>query len=144
MIPIDYPSPDGFSIKEENGKAFIFDVVRKRWLRLSPEEWVRQNFLRYLIEVKGYPVSLMAVEKEIALGELRKRCDIVVYQNDVPWMIIECKEMDTPLNEAVAMQVLRYNQALAVAYLVVTNGSYTFGWDVGRMEAMREVPNYEL
>lgn len=92
---------------------------------LTPEEWVRQNFLQYLIHVKKYPASLIAVEKEIRLGELKKRFDIVVHDKALkPWMVIECKEMDVPLNEMVLDQVLRYNITLQVPYLVITNGSY--------------------
>lgn len=124
MIKIEYP-PYQPKIKEENGKEFIFDEIRKRWIMLTPEEWVRQNFLQYLIQIKKYPASLIAIEKEIKLGELKKRFDIVVYDaNTKPWMIVECKEMNVPLNKTVLDQVLRYNITLNVSYLVVTNGSY--------------------
>jgi hypothetical protein len=71
MIKIVYPSA-GFKMKEENNKEFIFDVIRKKWILLTPEEWVRQNFIQYLIVEKEYPASLIAVEKEIKLGELKK------------------------------------------------------------------------
>ena len=124
MIKIEYPSYQP-KIKKENDKEFIFDEVRKRWVILTPEEWVRQNFLQYLIQVKEYPASLIAVEKEIKLGELKKRFDIVVYDKlSQPWMIIECKEMDVDLGKTVLDQVLRYNITMQVPYLVITNGSY--------------------
>lgn len=124
MIRIEYP-PYQPKIKTENGKELIFDDTRKRWVMLTPEEWVRQNFLQYLIQVKQYPSSLIAVEKEIRLAELKKRFDIVVHDKHLkPWMIIECKEMDVPLNKTVLDQVLRYNITLQVPYLVITNGSY--------------------
>jgi len=124
MIKIEYPSYQP-KIKKEDGKEFIFDEVRKRWVILSPEEWVRQNFLQYLIRVKKYPASLIAVEKEIKLGELKKRFDIVVYDgNTNPWMIIECKEMNVALNITVLDQALRYNITLQVPYMVITNGSH--------------------
>lgn len=124
MIKIEYP-PYQPKIKEEDGKEFIFDEVRKRWVVLTPEEWVRQNFLQYLIHIKKYPASLIAVEKEIKLGELKKRFDIVVYDRDSkPWMAIECKEMGVTLDKKVLDQVLRYNMTLNVPYLVITNGSY--------------------
>jgi hypothetical protein len=124
MIKIDYP-PYQPKIKKEELKEFIFDEVRKRWILLTPEEWVRQNFLQYLILVKKYPASLIAVEKEIKLGDLKKRFDIVVYDRDSkPWMIIECKEMNVGLDKTVLDQVLRYNITLRVPYLVITNGSY--------------------
>ena len=124
MIKIDYP-PYQPKIKTENKKEFIFDEFRKRWVALTPEEWVRQNFLQYLTLIKKYPASLIAVEKEIKLGELKKRFDIVVYDSHTkPWMIIECKEMNVPLDRTVLDQVLRYNINLQVPYLVITNGSY--------------------
>ncbi len=124
MIKIEYP-PYQPKIKAEQGKEFIFDECRKRWIVLTPEEWVRQNFLQYLTQTKKYPASLIAVEKEIKLGELKKRFDIVVYDRDTkPWMIIECKEMTVPLDKTVLNQVLRYNITLNVPYLVITNGTY--------------------
>jgi len=108
----------------------VFDEVRRRWVTLSPEEWVRQNFLQYLMQVKHYPLSLISVEKIIKIGELRKRYDIVVYKNNKPWMVVECKETNSPLNTAVIEQILRYNMALTVQYLVVTNGNQSFGYEV--------------
>ena len=124
MIKIEYPSYQP-KIKKETGKEFIFDEVRKRWVILTPEEWVRQNFLQYLIQVKKYPASLIAVEKEIKLGDLKKRFDIVVYDtNSKPWMIIECKEMNVQLDTTVLDQVLRYNISLNAPFLVLTNGNY--------------------
>ena len=124
MIKIDYP-PYQPKIKKENEKEFIFDEFRKRWVVLTPEEWVRQNFLQYLTQIKKYPASLIAIEKEIKLGELKKRFDIVVYDSHTkPWMIVECKEMNVALDRTVLDQVLRYNINLQVQYLVITNGSY--------------------
>ncbi|MDQ6610054.1 MAG: type I restriction enzyme HsdR N-terminal domain-containing protein, partial [Bacteroidota bacterium] len=97
MIKINYPKYQ-FKIKKENNLEMIFDAFRKRWLVLTPEEWVRQNILQYLTEIKKYPAKLIAVEKEIYLGELKKRCDAVVYdRNTLPWMIIECKEMNAAI-----------------------------------------------
>ncbi len=124
MIKIKYPAYQP-KIKEEAGKEFIFDEFRKRWVILTPEEWVRQNFLQYLTQIKKYPAALIAIEKEIKLGELKKRFDIVVYDGETkPWMIVECKEMNVPLDKNVLDQVLRYNISLHVPYLVITNGSY--------------------
>jgi hypothetical protein len=124
MIKIDYP-PYQPKIKKEDNREIIFDEVRKKWVVLTPEEWVRQNFLQYLVQVKKYPASLIAVEKEIKLGDLKKRFDIVVYDaTSKPWMIVECKEMNVELNKQVLDQVLRYNITMQVPYLVITNGSY--------------------
>ena len=142
MIKIEYPLYQP-KIKKEAGKEFIFDEVRKRWVMLTPEEWVRQNFLQYLVLVKKYPASLIAVEKEIELGEIKKRFDIVVYdKNHLPWMIIECKEMSGVLNKKVLEQVLRYNISLQVPYLVITNGSYCYAFAVAnnKLEEIDDLP----
>lgn len=124
MIKIDYPVHN-FRMKKENNREMIFDESRKTWLRLTPEEWVRQNFIRYLVNTKEYPSSLVALEKKIMVGEMVKRFDILVFNKDhQPWMMVECKSTAITLNEDVLSQVLRYNIALPVQYLVITNGSY--------------------
>jgi hypothetical protein len=129
MIHIEFPKHE-FKIKKKNNVELIFDAFRKRWMVLTPEEWVRQNILQYLIEIKEYPASLIAVEKEIYLGELKKRCDVVIYdRNALPWMIIECKEMNTQIDLKVLEQVLRYHITLSAKYLVITNGSYCYGFE---------------
>lgn len=132
MIKIEYPAYQP-KIKEENNKEFIFDEFRKRWIVLTPEEWVRQNFLQYLTQIKKYPASLIAIEKVIKLGELKKRFDIVVYDAQTkPWMIVECKEMNVPLDKTVLDQVLRYNMSLNVPYFAITNGSYCLAFSTNK------------
>ncbi len=129
MIKIAYP-PYKPKIKNTAGKELIFDEVRKQWVVLTPEEWVRQNFLQYLIQVKKYPASLMALEKEIFLGDVKKRFDIIVYdRNTKPWMLVECKEMRVALDGDVLDQALRYNINLQVPYLVITNGIYCYAFN---------------
>lgn len=142
MLNINYPEP-GFRIKEEDGKDFIFDSLRKKWIVLTPEEWVRQNFVHYLLQVKNYPASLIAIEKEIKLGELKKRFDILVYnKNHQPWMMIECKAAVIKLDEKVLEQVLRYNISVPVKYLIVTNGSQCLVWirHTGKLDLITEIP----
>lgn len=125
---INYPTP-GFKIRKEGEKEFIFDPIRRKWILLTPEEWVRQNFIQYLLQEMKYPASLLAIEKEIQLGELKKRFDILVYDaNHQPWMMIECKAMEIKLEEAVLQQILRYNISIPVRYLLITNGQYCMGW----------------
>jgi hypothetical protein len=143
MIEIDFPAPD-FKIKEEQGKELIFDVYRKQWVPLTPEEWVRQNFLQYIIKVKSYPPSLIAVEREIVVNDLKKRFDIVVYKDAKACMIIECKEMRVPVNEAVIKQILNYNIALQVKYLVVTNGTSTYAMHLMNKDHkwLKEIPDF--
>jgi len=129
-------------MKEEDNRKMIFDEFRKLWVKLTPEEWVRQNFLQYLVQVKDYPASLIAVESEIKLNDLKKRCDIIVYKESKPWMIIECKEMNEPLNESVLQQVLRYNISIPSVYIVITNGSFTNAWLLreGKAQPLNEFP----
>ena len=146
MIKIEYPSYQP-KIKSQQGKEFIYDEIRKQWIMLTPEEWVRQNFLQYLIQVKKYPATLIAVEKEIKLGDLAKRFDIVVYdKNTQPWIIIECKEMEVALDKQVLDQVLRYNITLQVPYIVITNGTYCFGFSAtaGLLEELSNLPEFNL
>ena len=141
MIKLEY-TPHPFKIKEENDKEWIWDDVRKRWVRLTPEEWVRQNFIQYLIKQHNYPASLMAVEKEILLQDLRKRCDIVLYQAQKPWMIVECKEMSVPLNDVVLRQALTYNISIPVPYLVITNGlaAHVYKREDGALQPLTALP----
>lgn len=135
---MNYPEP-AFRVKKENGKEFIFDTIRKIWLSLTEEEWVRQNFIQFLVQIMNYPVTLIALEKEIQLGELRKRFDILVYDhNHQPWMLVECKSPGIKLEDPVLEQVLRYNISIPVSFLIITNGHYTQGWE--RVEnALREI-----
>jgi hypothetical protein len=144
MIKIDYP-PYQPKIKKELDKEFIFDEVRKQWIMLTPEEWVRQNFLQYLIHIKKYPASLISVEKELKLGELKKRTDAIVYTtNAQPWLMIECKAMNEPLNEKVLQQILRYHITIPVPFLVITNGSFCFGFEKvnGDFVEINELPAF--
>lgn len=129
MIKINYPEKKP-SIRTTDGIEFIFCIIRKRWIVITPEEWVRQNFLLYLIEVLRYPASLIAVEKKLTFADITKRFDIVVYDNNATALIlVECKEMNVPLTEHTLSQVLRYNINVQANFLVVTNGSYCFGFE---------------
>jgi hypothetical protein len=145
MININYPEP-GFRIKKESNKEFIFDTLRKKWLLLTPEEWVRQNFVQYLIIEKNYPATIIAMEKEIQLGELKKRFDVVVYDsNHQPWMMIECKAAEIKLDERVLQQILRYNISMPVPFIIITNGNLTYGWQKkdNDLHLIQELPNWE-
>lgn len=143
MINIKFPKPN-FKIKEENGKELIYDKIRKSWIVLTPEEWVRQNVVEYLVQEKKYPVTLFAIEKEISVGELKKRFDIVVYKETMPWLIIECKQMDIALNNQVATQVLTYNSSVKAKYICITNGSESFLWEFNSnsISELHEFPNW--
>ena len=144
MIRVEYPEPH-FKRKKENGKPFIFCAIRKRWISLTEEEWVRQNFVQYLIQILSYPAALIAVEKELTINELKKRFDILVYDKEhQPWMLIECKEPATAINENVLQQVLRYSIQLSANYIVLTNGNNTIAWRKKRdsLELISELPHW--
>ncbi len=146
MIKIYYPHYP-FKIKEEEiGKEFIFDELRKQWVRLTPEEWVRQNFIQYLLQIKKYPASYIAVERKMKLGEVNKRFDILVFDSAAkPWMLLECKGPNINLDKVVLWQVLHYNIAIPVKYIVITNGQHCYAYKKGLLdfEAIPFLPSYD-
>jgi len=141
MIAVQYPEPQ-FRMKKVKEKQYIFDNIRKSWLLLTEEEWVRQNFVSYLTTTLNYPSTVIALEKEISLNDLKKRFDILVYDKQhQPWMLIECKEPKISLSEDVLQQVLRYNITIPVQYIVITNGATTIGWKKnGELQLLKEMP----
>ena len=146
MLFIQFPEA-AFRIRQQAGRELLFDTLRKKWVVLTPEEWVRQNFISYLTQTLAYPLQLIAVEKEFRLGELKKRFDLLVYNNQhEPWMMIECKAMDIELNDAVLQQLLRYHISLPVEYLVITNGKHSFGFrkTKGQLLEIEELPSILL
>ena len=143
MIAVQYPEPQ-FRMKNENGRHYIFDTIRKIWLLLTEEEWVRQNFVNYLTTQLNYPSTVIALEKEILLNDLKKRFDILVYNKEHrPWMLVECKEPKVNLSEDVLQQVLRYNISVPVEYIVITNGKSTIGWKKEKeLRLLNELPEW--
>lgn len=144
MIEICYPRFD-FKTKDEGKKKFIFDPLRKKWLLLTPEEWVRQNFVQYLLHEKKYPAALIALEKEIQLGEVKKRYDLLVYDSrHHPWMLVECKAMGVKLDDSVLDQILRYHAAMPVTILIITNGILCFGFkkSSGTLVSISAIPEH--
>src|SRR5271163_471668 len=107
MIKIYYPTHP-FKLREpEKHKEEIWDDLRRQWVRLTQEEWVRQNFIQYLLQVKKYPASYIAVERKMKLGEVNKRFDLLVFNSAAkPWMLIECKGTNIALDKVVLWQVL--------------------------------------
>ncbi|MCE3228621.1 MAG: restriction endonuclease subunit [Bacteroidetes bacterium] len=125
-LQLKYP-PFDVRVKNEKGNTFIFDVIRKKWLVLTPEEWVRQHLINYLVNEKKFPASLIAIEKEIALNDLKKRFDVVVFDKKLqPYILIECKAPFINLDLSVAEQVLRYNLNLQSEFVMITNGVEDF------------------
>lgn len=142
MITVPFPPPD-FKMKKRGEKTYIFDEIRGTWLLLTEEEWVRQNFVAYLIKALHYPKELIALEKELLLNGLKKRFDILVYDtNWQPWMMIECKAPSISLDESVLQQLLRYCITIPVTYVVLTNGVNTIGWQKagGKLTMLSAIP----
>ena len=123
MIKLNLPEYQFKTRISASGKDEIFDEIRRKYLVLTSEEWVRQNFLRYLKEEKGYPQMLIAVEKGITVNSMQKRFDAVVYgRAGMPIVLIEFKSTEVKINQKVMEQISRYNLNLKVPYLVVSNG----------------------
>lgn len=140
MTPLNFPPGPPFEIRDEGGRAFILDVIRRRFVRLTPEEWVRQHLLRYLTRDLGYPAGLLAVEKQLAAAGGPRRADVVAYGRGPggsrPVLIAECKAPSVAVTQAVFDQVSRYNAVALAPHLVVTNGLLHYCWVVDR-EARR-------
>jgi len=135
-------------LKEEGGKQYIFDTIRKKYLVLTPEEWVRQNFVQYLIQEKEFSAGLISIEKGLKLNELQKRADILVYNiNSQPVVLVECKAQNVKINQETFEQIARYNMVFKVPYLVVTNGMEHYcakiDFTQNSFEFLTEIPCYK-
>jgi predicted type IV restriction endonuclease len=133
----------------ESGRQEIFDEVRRKYVKLTPEEWVRQHFLLYMISQLGYPASLIVVEAALKYNNLLKRFDILAYRKDgTPCLVVECKAPSVEITQSVFDQVAMYNMTLQVDYLAVTNGlvHYTSKIDhVARTYSfLKEIPSFSL
>ncbi len=135
-----------FQFQESPRKKMIFDVVRKKYLVLTPEEWVRQHVVHYLLYDKGYPASLLAIEAGIKFQGMIRRCDLVAYKASQPFLLIECKASSVALTKEVIAQIARYQSVLKVPYLFITNGLQHICLrrnDTGRIEICEEIPVYQ-
>ena len=122
MQPLNLPTYK-FRIKSNENKLVIFDIIRKKYVVLTPEEWVRQHIVHYLIEEKKYPISLIAIEKKLTINGLTKRTDILVFNNKgLHEIIVECKAPKVKINQSSFDQIARYNLKLNANYLIVSNG----------------------
>ena len=137
-----------FNIKSEDNRKLIFDPIRKKYIVLTPEEWVRQNFIQYLINEKNVPEGLIIQEHKIKLNTLNQRSDIVIYsRSGTPLLIVECKAPSVKLAQATFEQIARYNIILQVKYLIVTNGLNHYCCMINIEEKsysfLKDIPNYE-
>jgi len=122
MLQLNLPEYN-FRIKKLDEKLLIFDSQRKRYVSLTPEEWVRQHFIRFLIEEKGYPAAYLAVEKQLSMNGMKKRCDAILYnEHAMPILIIELKAPTVPITQTTFDQVAVYNAKLKVDFFMISNG----------------------
>ncbi|MBI9038814.1 MAG: type I restriction enzyme HsdR N-terminal domain-containing protein [Bacteroidales bacterium] len=146
MQKLNLPSYN-FKIRKNNENQEIFDFIRKQYVSLSPEEWVRQNFIRFLVEEKNYPQMLIAVEKSIKLNRMIRRPDIVIYNKNIKAkLIVECKAPAIKITQTTLDQIVRYNMVLKVDYLVVSNGLVHYcvqvNYKANKYNFINEVPDF--
>ena len=147
MTPLNLPSFE-YNVKNKDGKVFIFDIIRRKYIQLTPEEWVRQHFIHYMIQHLGYPKSLIKVETGLVYNQLKKRSDIIVYnRTGDPWLIVECKSPSQTINTSTVTQVSVYNVSMKASFVVMTNGikhiCYSIGSSVDEVVMMNSFPAFE-
>ncbi|UII23688.1 type I restriction enzyme HsdR N-terminal domain-containing protein [Fulvivirga ligni] len=147
MVTLNLPKFD-CNIRKNEGKVEIFDVIRKKYIVLTPEEWVRQHIIHFLLNERGYPRSLFRVESGLKYNKRQKRSDVLVYNREArPFLIVECKAHDVKITQAGFDQVAVYSKQLDVDFLVVTNGINHFCCKLNRessqMEFIDDIPFYE-
>ncbi|WP_159466848.1 type I restriction enzyme HsdR N-terminal domain-containing protein [Dyadobacter sp. 3J3] len=135
----------GYKVKDVSGKPYIFDIIRRKFVSLTPEEWVRQHFIHLLINHYGYPKSLFAIETGMKYHTLAKRTDIMILSKESsPFLLVECKAPFIAVNDLTFAQISRYNFTLQPAYLAVTNGMshYCFKVENGQVKFLDDFPFY--
>ena len=145
MDPLNLP-PYAHKVKELNGKPYIYDSIRKKFVRLSPEEWVRQHVIELLHVQYHHPKSLMAIESGLQYNRLSKRSDILVLDSDgAPFLLVECKAPHIAITPATFAQISRYNFTLLPRYLAVTNGltHHCFSIEEGQLCFHNDFPAYQ-
>lgn len=145
MQKLNFPEYS-FRFKSSENKTLVFDEIRKKFVVLAPEEWVRLHVVQFLIKDKNYPKSLINVEKQLKLNQTTKRYDVVVFNNDGSiYLIVECKAPSIPINQPTFDQIARYNLALKSQYLMVTNGLDHYycqmDFENERYVFLRDIPN---
>lgn len=141
--------PYDIKMREQGGKRQIFDFLRRKYVALTPEEWVRQHFVHFLINHKGYPQGLLANEVELKVGDKKLRCDTLLYNRALqPQMIIEYKAPHVEITQQVFNQITVYNHLLHVDFLVISNGLQHFccrmDYDHQSYAFLQEIPDYRL
>jgi hypothetical protein len=147
MMALNLPEFE-LKLQKSEGKIWIFDVIRKKYIVLTPEEWVRQHLINYFIRHLKYPKSLIRVEGGLQYNQMQKRSDVLIYNREgKPWMIVECKSFDVELDAASVKQVAVYNAAIGAPYLALSNGlkhiCFTLT-DEGSVTQINEFPVFEI
>jgi hypothetical protein len=146
MLKLNFPDYS-FRFKSNENKPLIFDVIRKKFVSLTAEEWVRQHVIQFLLTEKKYPSSLISVEKQLTLHKTVKRYDIVIYNSDGSiHLIVECKSSSVPITQETFDQIARYNLSLNASFLMITNGldHYYCQMDYGaeKYNFLNDIPLY--
>lgn len=145
MVKLNFPDFEHRLLKKD-GKIFIFDFIRKKYLVLTPEEWVRQHVVHYLVEHLQYPKSLIKLEGGLSINELARRSDAVVYRSDgTAFMLIECKAPSVKLDQNVFTQTLNYQRKIQSGYILITNGMAFYCakfFENGDLERLDQIPSY--
>ncbi|WP_266205120.1 type I restriction enzyme HsdR N-terminal domain-containing protein [Pontibacter kalidii] len=141
--------PFDYKVTKSGANYLIFDILRRKNVVLTPEEWVRQHFVHYLIHSLGYPKSLISIERGTTYNKLQKRTDLCIYnQEGKPHLLLECKAAHVPITQEVVKQVSTYNQTIQAKYVVISNGLQHYCWQVDfetrRYEPLAEVPGYNF
>tara|TARA_Y100000991_G_scaffold169531_1_gene131268 strand:+ start:1213 stop:1656 length:444 start_codon:yes stop_codon:yes gene_type:complete len=147
MLKLSFPNYE-FRLKKIDEKRFIFDEIRKKYIELTAEEWVRQNCIRFLINEKKYKSQLIAVEKKIILNNLTKRFDIIAYDNNGdPNLLVECKAPNIAIRQETFDQILSYNRVINSKYLMITNGIINYYCKIdnidNKINFLKDIPNYK-
>ncbi len=147
MLQLHFPKYQ-FRFKNRENKHYIFDVIRKKFVVLQPEEWVRQHVVQFLMQEKEYPKSLINVEKEISVSTLKKRYDVLVFNPDGSIaVIVECKAPDIRITQETFDQIARYNLSLQASFLMVTNGLNHYfcqmDYENERYVFLKDLPGYK-
>ncbi len=138
--------PFDHKVKELNGKPHIYDLIRRKYILLTPEEWVRQHFVHLLINHYQYPKALFAVETGLYYNKLAKRSDIMVLRTDgKPHLLVECKSPDVRISAQTFAQIARYNFTIRPSFLAITNGlaHYCFSVQDGQITYLDDFPGFE-
>jgi hypothetical protein len=146
LVPLNLPSAP-LQLTKSAGTIYVFCLLRKKKIKLTPEEWVRQHIIHYLIQYKKYPVSLMQIEQGISLNKLVRRCDLIIYNRQAePQIIVECKAPTVPINQLTLDQASQYNYALKASLIFLTNGlqhaAFSVDYKNNKIDTLTDLPDF--